>query len=79
MQAGADLRLGFEYTDTVSLSSSLTVTNQSIGVADTASGFTGYDGILRIGPVGLTDGTVLLAGNVPTITDNLFTQKKISQ
>ena len=33
-------------TDTVTLSSSLVITNQSIGVASTAQGFNGVDGIL---------------------------------
>ncbi|KAI0354862.1 acid protease [Trametes cingulata] len=65
---------GTEYTDTVSLSSSLVIENQSIGVASTAQGFQGVDGILGIGPVDLTVGTV--GGNtpVPTVTDNLFAQ-----
>jgi cathepsin E len=69
---------GFEYTDTVSLSSTLTATNQSIGVALESEGFSGYDGILGIGPVALTDGTVVLGSTVPTITDTLFAEKKIS-
>lgn len=48
---------GTEYTDTVTLSSSLVITNQSIGVASKSSGFSGYDGILGIGPDALTEGT----------------------
>jgi hypothetical protein len=49
---------GTEYTDTVTLSSSLVIPSQSIGVASSASGFDDVDGILGIGPVDLTEGTV---------------------
>ncbi|KAJ2980134.1 hypothetical protein NUW54_g11047 [Trametes sanguinea] len=64
-------------TDTVTLAPSLVIENQSIGVASTAQGFQGVDGILGIGPVDLTEGTV--GGNqaVPTVTDNLFAQGTI--
>ena len=47
---------GEEYTDKVTITSGLVIDSQSIGVADTASGFTGYDGILGIGPTSLTQG-----------------------
>ncbi|KAL7280027.1 hypothetical protein ACG7TL_006441 [Trametes sanguinea] len=68
---------GTEFVDTVTLAQSLVVKNQSIGVASTAQGFQGVDGILGIGPVDLTEGTV--GGNqpVPTVTDNLFAQGTI--
>ncbi|KAH8984468.1 acid protease [Lactarius akahatsu] len=69
---------GTEYTDRVTLSPSLVVESQSIGVADTAQGFSGVDGILGIGPVDLTEGTVDGSELVPTITDNLFQQGTIS-
>ncbi|KAH9936082.1 acid protease [Fomitopsis serialis] len=49
---------GTEYTDTVTLGTGLTIQNQSIGVASTAQGFQGVDGILGIGPVDLTSNTV---------------------
>ena len=54
------------------------IENQSIGVASTAQGFQGVDGILGVGPVDLTEGTV--GGNtpVPTVTDNLFAQGAIA-
>ncbi|KAI0661988.1 acid protease [Cubamyces menziesii] len=68
---------GTEYTDTVTLSSSLVIQNQSIGVASTAQGFQGVDGILGIGPVDLTEGTVSGNQPVPTVTDNLFAQGSI--
>jgi hypothetical protein len=45
-------------TDTVLLNDDLVIQNQSIGVASTAQGFNDVDGILGIGPVDLTSGTV---------------------
>ncbi|KAH9057471.1 acid protease [Lactarius vividus] len=69
---------GTEYIDQVTLSPSLVINSQSIGVANTSQGFSNVDGILGIGPVDLTKGTI--GGNtpVPTITDNLFKQGTIS-
>ncbi|KAI0059567.1 family A1 protease [Artomyces pyxidatus] len=69
---------GTEYTDQVALSSELVIKQQSIGVASTAQGFSDVDGILGIGPVDLTDGTVGGSTPVPTVTDNLFQQGTIS-
>ncbi|KAH8115423.1 acid protease [Phellopilus nigrolimitatus] len=69
---------GTEYTDTVTLSSSLVIADQSIGVASSSSGFDGVDGILGIGPVDLTQDTVSGTSTVPTVTDNLFSQGTIS-
>jgi len=70
---------GTEYTDTVTLSSSLVITNQGLGVASTASGFDGVDGILGIGPVDLTAGTLgSSSATIPTVTDNLYSQGTIS-
>ncbi|KAH8992602.1 acid protease [Lactarius hatsudake] len=69
---------GTEFTDQVTLSSSLVVKSQSIGVASTAQGFSDVDGILGIGPVDLTEGTIGGTTPVPTITDNLFKQGTIS-
>ena len=37
---------GEEYTDTVTLSPDLVITNQGIGVANSSVGFDGFDGIL---------------------------------
>lgn len=56
----------------------MVIQNQSIGVASTAQGFNGVDGILGIGPVDLTEGTVSDNKPVPTVTDNLFAQGSIS-
>ncbi|KAF7307218.1 Aspartic proteinase [Mycena indigotica] len=71
---------GTEYTDTVTLAPGLVIPNQSIGVASRSSGFSGTDGILGLGPVALTVGTLTNARtqSVPTVTDNLFTQGTIN-
>ncbi|KAI0311766.1 acid protease [Amylostereum chailletii] len=69
---------GTEWTDQVTLGSDLVIQNQSIGVASTAQGFNDVDGILGIGPVDLTEGTVGGQTPVPTVTDNLFQQGTIS-
>ncbi|EGO00888.1 hypothetical protein SERLA73DRAFT_178865 [Serpula lacrymans var. lacrymans S7.3] len=69
---------GKEYIDTVTLSSSLVIKSQSIGVATNATGFSGVDGILGVGPVDLTSGTVSNTDTVPTVTDNLFSAGTIT-
>jgi cathepsin E len=71
---------GTEFTDTVSLGNGLNITKQSIGVSSNATGFDGVDGILGIGPVDLTSGTLSPAttSTIPTVTDNLFSQGVIS-
>ena len=63
---------GIEFTDQITLSYSLVIKSQSIGVASESKGFPTVDGILGIGPIDLTKGTVNDTGNVPTVTDNLF-------
>lgn len=68
---------GKEYLDTVTLGS-LSITQQSIGVASKAEGFRGVDGILGIGPVNRTKGTVSNMDTVPTLMDNLFSQRSIN-
>lgn len=72
---------GTKYTDTVTLGSGLTITNQSISVASTLKGFCGYDAILGIGPVDLTNGTLKnsTATMIPTVTRNLYSQGTIPQ
>ncbi|KIM81488.1 hypothetical protein PILCRDRAFT_71813, partial [Piloderma croceum F 1598] len=70
---------GTEYLDTVTLSSALVITSQSIGVASTSKGFQGVDGILGIGPVDLTQDTLSgSSAEIPTVTDNLYKQGTIS-
>ncbi|GAW07537.1 family A1 protease [Lentinula edodes] len=70
---------GTEYLDKVALSSSLVITSQSIGVASESIGFANVDGILGIGPVDLTQGTVSGVSTVPTVTDDLFSQGTIAE
>lgn len=62
----------------MTLSSDLVIDQQSIGVASEAQGFQGVDGILGIGPVDLTEGTVSDEQPVPTVTDNLLSSGAIS-
>ena len=56
----------------------MVIENQSIGVASRAQGFNDVDGILGIGPVDLTEGTVSDNQPVPTVTDNLYSQGAIA-
>lgn len=67
---------GTEYTDTVSFGSGLTITKQSIGVASTSIGFTGVDGILGLGPEGLTKGSLINSPTttIPTVTEKLHSE-----
>ncbi|KAF8645805.1 hypothetical protein AX14_009178, partial [Amanita brunnescens Koide BX004] len=66
---------GDEYIDTVTIGS-LVVSKQWIGVANKSYGFSGFDGILGIGPVDLTEGTLRPDKNItiPTVTDNAYSQ-----
>lgn len=77
MTYGSGSFSGTEYTDTVSFGG-LTVASQSIGAASTSSGFSGVDGIIGFGPVGLTAGTVSGTSSVPTFLDNLKSQGSIT-
>ncbi|PBL00401.1 acid protease [Armillaria gallica] len=71
---------GREYTDQVTIAPNLIIKSQSIGVASSSSGFSGFDGILGIGPVELTEGTLSPATStlIPTVTDNLYSQGSIT-
>lgn len=69
---------GNEFTDTVTLSSALVISAQSIAVATSVTGFSGVDGILGVGPVDLTSNTLSTGQQVPTVSDNLLKQGKIS-
>ncbi|KAH7909812.1 acid protease [Hygrophoropsis aurantiaca] len=75
---GSGTMTGEEYTDLVTLNPSLTIQNQSIGVASSAQGFTDVDGIIGVGPVDLTQNTVSNTTEVPTVTDNLYSQGTIT-
>ncbi|KLO10446.1 aspartic peptidase A1 [Schizopora paradoxa] len=76
---GSGRFVGLEYTDTVSLGTGLTISKQSIGAASFSEGFNGVDGILGLGPVDLTVGTLFpsVTSTIPTVTDNLFSQGDI--
>ncbi|KAG9312018.1 acid protease [Chiua virens] len=76
---GSGAFTGEEWVDTVVLASDLVIHQQSIGVANWTDNITGFDGILGLGPVGLTLGTVSNALEVPTVTNNLFSQKTIPE
>ncbi|KAI0708416.1 acid protease [Earliella scabrosa] len=73
VEYGSGFFVGEQFTDTVTLGD-LVIGNQGIGVAKTASGFEGVDGILGIGPVDLTVGKTSDGEAVPTVTDNAFAQ-----
>ncbi|EJD07268.1 acid protease [Fomitiporia mediterranea MF3/22] len=70
---------GEQYNDRVSLASNLVIPKQGLSVTtkDKAKGFEDVDGILGIGPVALTVGTVSDGKEVPTVTDNLYEEKLI--
>ncbi|KIM73461.1 hypothetical protein PILCRDRAFT_829133 [Piloderma croceum F 1598] len=72
---------GEEFTDTVTLSPHLVIAKQSIGVASTSKGFQNVDGIIGIGPVDLTIGTLSpsTSQTIPTVTDNLFSKGAIRE
>ncbi|KAG1851515.1 aspartic peptidase domain-containing protein [Suillus tomentosus] len=70
--------VGEEYTDIVTFNSDLVIDNQSIGVASRSLGMEGLDGILGLGPVDLTQGTVSNTYEVATVMDNLYKQGTIS-
>ncbi|KAI5836292.1 acid protease [Schizophyllum commune Tattone D] len=69
---------GTQYIDHVSLGEGLDIPKQSIGIASKADGMNGIDGILGIGPIDLTQGTVQWGDRIPTVTDNLYKNKTIS-
>ncbi|KAK3823850.1 MAG: family A1 protease [Linnemannia elongata] len=80
VSSSSDHASGTEYIDTVSLGDGLVVQGQSIGVASSSDGFkSGVDGVLGLGPVDLTLGTLSpdTSATVPTVLDNLFNQGTI--
>jgi len=72
---------GTEVVDNISLGPGLAITGQSYGLASTSEGFEGVDGIVGIGPVDLTLDTLTKEANteIPTVTDNLFSQGTIPE
>ncbi|KAG8694113.1 hypothetical protein FRC09_010053 [Ceratobasidium sp. 395] len=71
---------GEQYTDTV-IVGNMTAKNQSISVASWSYGFEGTDGILGVGPVALTKGTITDSENttIPTIMETLTRQHVIER
>ncbi|KIJ65377.1 hypothetical protein HYDPIDRAFT_110424 [Hydnomerulius pinastri MD-312] len=67
---------GLEYYDQVTLAPNLVITNQSIGDALSYADFEGVDGIVGVGPVDLTQGTLSPDTNamIPTVMNNLISQ-----
>ncbi|KAL1676609.1 aspartic peptidase domain-containing protein [Schizophyllum commune] len=76
---GSGYFVGEEYTDRVTLSKQLVINKQSIGDAEISNGIAPFDGILGVGPVDLTAGSLLLnrTEEIPTVTDNLYSQGTI--
>ncbi|KAI0819363.1 acid protease [Trametes gibbosa] len=72
--------IGEAFTDSVTLADGFVVQDQTIGAAIDDEGFDGVDGIIGIGPVDLTCGTLIpaLTECIPTVVDNAFTQGLIS-
>ncbi|KAH7909946.1 acid protease [Hygrophoropsis aurantiaca] len=72
---------GLEYTDTVTLASTLVITKQSIGDALEYADFEGVDGIVGVGPTDLTQGTLSPDTNamIPTVMDNALKQGWITE
>ncbi|KAF8577516.1 aspartic proteinase [Ramaria rubella] len=68
---------GEEFTDDVTIGST-TITGQSIGAANSSTGFNGFDGILGLGPNDLTTVTTPSGEVIPTVTDNLVSQGLVS-
>src|SRR6267154_4848844 len=75
---------GYEYNDTVTLGDGLVTSQQAIGVVSSSSkppNLFGMDGLLGLGPVGLTRGDLVNAPTttIPTVTRNLYTMGTIPE
>ncbi|KAG1769878.1 acid protease [Suillus placidus] len=72
---------GFEYLDQVMLAPGFVITNQSIGDALSYADFEGVDGIVGVGPVILTEGTLSPSTNelIPTVMNNALSQGLITE
>nr|GAT60773.1 acid protease [Mycena chlorophos] len=79
IQYGSGSFTGVEVIAPVTLATELFIHNQSIGTG--APYDIDIEGILGLGPVDLTQGTLILSPDetIPTITDNLFAQHSISE
>ncbi|KAL1710918.1 aspartic peptidase domain-containing protein [Schizophyllum commune] len=78
---GSGYFVGEEFIDRVTLSKQLVIDKQSIGVAEISNGIAPFDGILGVGPIDLTAGSLLLnrTEEIPTVTDNLYSQGTIAR
>ena len=78
--AGAAV-VGTQYIDVVDLGNHLIIIDQAIGVATNSPHISGADGVLGLGPVHLTLGTLPYEPmtTIPTVTQNLYTHRTISQ
>ncbi|THH16343.1 hypothetical protein EUX98_g9313 [Antrodiella citrinella] len=72
---------GTEFIDRVDLGNGLVILQQGLGVANETDDFEGVDGILGVGPVDLTVGSLSpdSVTPIPTVTDNLFAQGTIPE
>ncbi|KAG2070089.1 acid protease [Suillus decipiens] len=72
---------GIEFLDYVTVGPGLTVVLQSIGVASEVRGISDSDGVLGIGPVATTLGSLkdMPTEPVPTVTNSLYGQGTISR
>ncbi|KAH9832517.1 acid protease [Rhodofomes roseus] len=73
---GSGFFSGYEYLDQVTIAPDLVITNQSIGDALEYADFEGVDGIIGVGPIDLTVGTLYPAedAEIPTVMDNALAQ-----
>ncbi|KAG0695378.1 acid protease [Suillus ampliporus] len=72
---------GLEYLDQVTLAPGFVITNQSIGDALSYADFEGVDGIVGVGPVILTEGTLSPSTSelIPTVMNNALSQGLITE
>ena len=74
---------GDVYSDTVTFGGNIRITEQLIGAAraPNSPNVKGADGVMGLGPVALTQGTLTNQPmvTIPTVTQNLYTQGTISQ
>ncbi|KAI0785358.1 aspartic peptidase A1 [Irpex lacteus] len=78
---GGEFMDGTEFNDKITITSANIIFGQSIGVATDSQGFDDVDGVLGLGPTGLTIGTLSPSTqqSIPTITDSLFQQASTPQ
>ncbi|KAH9935241.1 acid protease [Amylocystis lapponica] len=73
---GSGFFSGYEYIDQVTIAPDFVIRNQSIGDALQSADFEGVDGIIGVGPLILTEGTLYPDANatIQTVTGNALTQ-----